>query len=74
MKPTTTLPSVSTFIGAFSKPSPGESSSTSQSHSSSHSQESADNTESVTYRVVGVPSRVFPGLGLRWVPVNSSID
>ncbi|WP_446410603.1 hypothetical protein [Coleofasciculus sp.] len=68
------MPSVSTFIGAFSAPSPGENSSTSQSHSSSHAQESGDSNESVTYRAVGVPSRVFPGLGLRWVPVNSSID
>jgi hypothetical protein len=24
----------------------------------------------ISYRVVGVPSRVFPGLGLRRVPIN----
>jgi hypothetical protein len=54
-----------TYISAFSTPA---------SSNASNAQQSSASTSGQNFRVVGVPSRVFPGLGLRLVPTNTSLN
>lgn len=57
----TTLPSSTTFIPSFSQ---------SRSHPNIDFSIAASVSHTRSYRMVGLPSRVFPGLGVRYVPVK----
>ncbi len=56
-----------TFIPQFSSPFPQQTTPTNPSPTPLKS----GNAKPITYTVVGLPSRVFPGLGLRLVPVGA---